>query len=76
MKIIFLSSYDGDRFIKHTPEPDNNSFYTYGFNGRRARNIKKFFPAYDIEVWKFSIHSAGYFEKNIENIQFKVYPAF
>ena len=76
MKIIFLSSYDGGRVVKRSPDPDNNSFYVIGLNGRRARALKKFFPQYDIEVWRFSKNTVGYFEKNIEDIQFKVYPAF
>lgn len=76
MKILFVSSYDGNRFVKTTPELDGDSFFTYGFNGRRARNLKKYFPEYDIEVVRFSRYAKGYFEKNIEEIKFKVYPAF
>ena len=76
MKIIFLSSYDGGRFIKRSPDPDNNNFYTYGWHTRRAKILKKVFPKYDIEVWRYSKNTIGYFEKNIEDIKFKVYPAF
>jgi len=76
MKIIFLSSYDGERFVRRAPESDNNSFYTYGWNAARARRLKKYFPEYEIEVWRFSKDAIGYFEKRVENIQFKIYPAF
>jgi glycosyltransferase involved in cell wall biosynthesis len=76
MKIIFLSSYDGGRIIKRSPKIDNDGFYTYGWSANRARALKKHYPEYDIEVWRFSKYTVGYFEKSIENINFKVYPAF
>lgn len=76
MKLIFLSSYDDNRFTKFAPDQDNDSFYTYGWNAKRARILKKYYPEYEIEVWRFSKNSVGYFEKRIEDIQFKIYPAF
>lgn len=76
MKIIFLSSYDGGRIIKRSPDIDGDGFYTYGWSANRARALKKHCPENDIEVWRFSKHTIGYFEKTIEDIQFKVYPAF
>lgn len=74
MKIIFLG-YKASRFDKSKPEPDNNSFYTFGWNAKRARILKKFYPEYEIEVWRFSKSADRYYQKRIEDIEFKMYPA-
>jgi hypothetical protein len=75
MKLIFFG-YKASRFDKRKPDPDHNGFYTYGWNAKRARILKKFYPEYDIEVWRFSKTADGYYQKRVEDIEFKVYPAF
>lgn len=74
MKLIFFG-YKASRFDKSKPDADNNSFYTFGWNAKRARMLKKFYHEYEIEVWRFSKSADRYYQKRIEDIDFKVYPA-
>jgi glycosyltransferase involved in cell wall biosynthesis len=74
MKIIFIG-YNSGRFFKKIPDCEN-SFYTYGFNSRRARALKKYYPQYSVEVWRLAFETKNYYEKKIDDILYKVYPAF
>jgi glycosyltransferase involved in cell wall biosynthesis len=73
MKIIFIG-YNSGRFFKKVPDIDN-SFYTYGFNSRRAKALKEYYPDYKIEVWRLAYETRKYYEKEINGIIYKIYPA-
>jgi glycosyltransferase involved in cell wall biosynthesis len=74
LEIIYLHHNSG-RFFKGSPTEDD-SFFTYGFPGKSAQLIKKYYPAYHIEVWRLSCSSRKYYQKSINNITYKVFPSF
>jgi glycosyltransferase involved in cell wall biosynthesis len=62
----------------HTPKkPDpENRFYTYGFGSGMGRNLKKYNPEYEIEVWRLDGYTDKYYEDVVDNVKFRVFPSF
>jgi glycosyltransferase involved in cell wall biosynthesis len=57
-----------------TPDADNR-YYTYGFGGTMGKNLKKYIPEYEIEVWRLDGYTKGYNEKVINGVKFRVFPS-
>lgn len=58
-------------------EPDaDNRFYVYGFGAGVGKNLKTNIPEYDVEVWRLDSNVKKYYEKNIANVLYKVFPSF
>ncbi len=74
-KIIFIhNNYEPEHFPK---EPDNdNKFYTYGFGSNFARNFKLYHPGYNVEMWRVDGYASKYYEKSVQNVFFRIFPAF
>jgi glycosyltransferase involved in cell wall biosynthesis len=73
-KIIFIhNNYEPDHFPKF-PDLDDR-FYTYGFGSNLARNFKKYFPAYDVEMWRLDFYIDCYYEKNVHDVLFRIFPS-
>jgi glycosyltransferase involved in cell wall biosynthesis len=74
-KIIFIhNNYEPEQFPK---EPDvEDKFYTYGFGSNFARNFKQYCPKYNVEMWRLDGHTRKYYEKTVQNVLFRVFPAF
>jgi len=73
-KIIFIHyNYEPINFPR---EPDKDDrFYTYGFGSKFARNFKQYYPEYSVEMWRVDGYIGKYYEKMVQNVLFKIFPA-
>lgn len=74
-KIIFIhNNYEPEHFPR---EPDDDDkFFTYGFGSNFARNFKQFYPKYSVEMWRVDGYISKYYEKTVQNVFFRIFPAF
>lgn len=73
-KIIFIHyNYEPEHFLR-TPDPDDR-FYTYGFGSFFARNLKHFYPAYEVEMWRLDSFIDQYYQKNVQGVLFRIFPS-
>ena len=73
-KIIFLhNNYEPEHFLK-TPDTEDR-FYTYGFGSFFARNLKHYYPEYDVEMWRLDSFIKQYYRKCVQNVQFRIFPS-
>jgi hypothetical protein len=57
-------------------KPDiENRFYTYGFGSNLARNFKRFYPEYTVEMWRLDGFTDRYYEKEVQGVKHRVFPA-
>ncbi len=72
--IIICHNYEWE----HMPsEPDaENRFYTYGFGSSMGRNLKKFNPDYEVEVWRLDGYVDKYYEGEVQDVKFRIFPSF
>lgn len=74
-KIIFIHyNYEPSR-VPTRPDPEDR-FYTYGFGSNSARNFKKYFPGYEVEMWRLDQHTNKYYEKTVQDVKHKVFTSF
>lgn len=73
-KVIFIHNNYEPEHIPKSPDPEDR-FYTYGFGSNSARNFKKFYPGYEVEMWKMDAFTDEYHEKKVQNVLFKVFPS-
>ena len=73
-KLIFIhNNYEPEQFPK---KPDvEEKFFTYGFGSNLARHFKKYYPAYTVEMWRLDGYTDKYYEKNVENVLFRIFPS-
>jgi len=72
--IVICYNYEPERIPKE-PDPEER-FFTYGFGSSMGRNLKKYCPDYDIEVWRLDEQSNNYYEKIVQDVKFRVFPSF
>lgn len=73
-RIIYIDYNFPDE--KYPNKPDNGaSWYTHGFGGLYARQLKRYNPEFEVECWKADSHAKNYAEKAIDGVLFKIYPA-
>src|ERR1700674_2028199 len=73
--VIICHNYESER-IPVRPDPPENRFFTYGFGSNVGRNLKKYCPDFDIEVWRVDAYADNYYEGNIQGVRFRVFPSF
>lgn len=70
--LVLCYNYEASQFPKMPDEA--NRFYTYGFGGQFGKLIRKYGTEYSIEVWRMDSFCKGkYFEKDVDNIKYKVF---
>jgi glycosyltransferase involved in cell wall biosynthesis len=52
------------------------NYFTYGFGARAAREFKKYNPEFNVECWRLDTSEKQYCENRIEDVDFKIFPAF
>lgn len=73
-KIIFIhNNYEPSRVPVKPDEKDR--FYTYGFGSNTARNFKKYYPDYEVEMWRLDGYTDNYYEKIVHGVRHKVFPS-
>lgn len=72
--IIICHNYEWE----HMPSaPDSEDrFYTYGFGSSMGRNLKKYNPDYEVEVWRLDGYVDKYYEGEVQNVKFRIFPSF
>jgi glycosyltransferase involved in cell wall biosynthesis len=55
---------------------NGDSWFTYGFGSIYARKFKQHYPDFDVECWKADCFAKKQDEKTIENVLFRIFPAF
>ncbi len=73
-KVIFIHNNYEPEHIPKSPDPEDR-FYTYGFGSNLARNFKKYYPEYDIEMWRIDSYTDGYYIKIVQNVLFRIFPS-
>lgn len=73
-KVIYIhNNYEPEHF---PTSPDNEDrFFTYGFGSNFARNYKKYTEGYEVEMWRMDAFIDKYFEKIVQGVKFRVFPA-
>ena len=51
------------------------NFFTYSFAGFFGRQFKRFYPDWEVEVWRLDSTIDEYMEASIENVWFRIFPA-
>jgi len=51
------------------------NFFTYSFAGFFGRQFKRFYPEWEVEVWRLDSTIDEYMEAWIENVWFRIFPA-
>lgn len=73
-KIIFIhNNYEPEHFLE-APDPENR-FFTYGFGSFFARNLKRYYPNYEVEMWRLDSYIDKYYEKCVQEVLFRVFPS-
>ncbi len=73
-KIIYIhNNYEPEHFPRK-PDPEDR-FYTYGFGSNLARNFKKFYSDYNVEMWRLDAYCDSYYEKEVQGVFFRIFPA-
>lgn len=73
-KIICIhNNYEPEHFPVSPDEDDR--FYTYGFGSNFARNFKKYTDGYEVEMWRMDAFTDKYYEKVVQNVKFRIFPA-
>jgi glycosyltransferase involved in cell wall biosynthesis len=73
-KIIFIhNNYEPEHFLE-APDPEDR-FFTYGFGSFFARNLKHYYPEYDIEMWRLDSYIDKYYEKCVQGVLFRIFPS-
>lgn len=73
-KVIFIHNNYEPEHIPKSPDPEDR-FYTYGFSSNIARNFKKYYPEYDVEMWRLDAYTDRYYEKIVQNVLFRIFPS-
>jgi glycosyltransferase involved in cell wall biosynthesis len=74
-KIIYIhNNYEPEHFPAGPDEEDR--FYTYGFGSNFARNFKRYFPEYEVEMWRLDSKVERYYENVVQGVLFRIFPAF
>jgi glycosyltransferase involved in cell wall biosynthesis len=74
--VIYIQQYiKGSGYWPSKKELPGN-YFTYGFGARSAREFKKYNPEFNVECWRLDSSEKEYCENRIENVDFKIYPAF
>ena len=71
-KVIFIHNNYEPEHIPGRPDPEDR-FYTYGFGSNIARNFKKYYPEYKVEMWRVDTRSKEYHEKIVQNVLFRIF---
>ncbi len=73
-KVIYIhNNYEPEHFPRK-PDPEDR-FYTYGFGSNLARNFKKFYSDYNVEMWRLDAYCGLYYEKEVQGVFFRIFPA-
>jgi len=73
-KIIVVSHNYEPVNTPQKPDPENR-YFTYGFGGNMGRNLKKYLPGYEVEVWRLDGYTEGYNEGYTADVKFRIFPA-
>jgi glycosyltransferase involved in cell wall biosynthesis len=73
-KVIYIQYHaKGDGYFP--PQDMFPNFFTYSFAGFFGRQFKRFYPEWDVEVWRLDSTISEYREALIENVWFRLFPA-
>lgn len=73
-KVIYIhNNYEPEHFPSRPDTEDR--FFTYGFGSNLARNFKKFHSNYDVEMWRLDAYCDSYYEKKVQGVLFRIFPA-
>jgi glycosyltransferase involved in cell wall biosynthesis len=73
-KIIFIhNNYEPEHFLR-IPDAEDR-FFTYGFGSFFARNLKCYYPQYEIEMWRLDSYTDKYYEKCVQGVRFRIFPS-
>lgn len=73
-KVIYIHNNYEPEHIPQRPDSEDR-FFTYGFGSNLARNFKKFYPDYDVEMWRLDAYCDSYYEKKVQGVLFRIFPA-
>lgn len=73
-KVVYIDYQSGDKRYPNTLN-DGDRFFTYGFASIYARKFKKYNPEINVECWKADSRIKDIYTKNIENVQYILFPS-
>ncbi len=73
-KIIYIHNNYEPEHVPRKPDSEDR-FYTYGFGSNLARNFKRFYPEYTVEMWRLDGFTNNYYEKEVQGVKHRVFPA-
>ena len=74
IKIVYIDYNFNDQRYPNRKE-DGDGFFTHGFGGLYSRQFKKYHPEFEVECWKADSRINAIYEKTIEGILFRIFPA-
>lgn len=73
-KVVYIDyNFIDDRYPNNVNDGDR--FFTYGFGSIYARKFKKYNPDVNVECWKADSRIKKTYEKQIENVDYKIFPS-
>jgi glycosyltransferase involved in cell wall biosynthesis len=73
-KIIYIHNNYEPSQVPRKPDSEDR-FYTYGFGSNLARNFKRFYPEYAVEMWRLDGYTDKYYEKEVQGVKHRVFPS-